>query len=316
MKLHTSVKLEKQSHGLINYNAHLLMLGSCFAENIGSYLSYFKFKTALNPFGILFHPLAIENLITRAINKDYYLDDEVNFANDLWFSYDAHSKFNSDSQHKLLDQLNSALEQTYHSLLSATHICITLGTSWVYRLNEQDKIVANCHKQPQKLFSKELLSIDEIENSLNAINALINSVNPTALVIYTISPVRHLKDGLVENSQSKAHLISALHSIVNNKAYIHYFPAYEIVMDELRDYRFYNEDLLHPNRTATTYVWNKFKDVWFSQEVSENMKLIDQIQKGLQHRPFNENSESHQNFLKDLEKKIALAKKNIKHISF
>ncbi|MBT8324166.1 MAG: GSCFA domain-containing protein [Winogradskyella sp.] len=316
MKLHTSVNLEPQAHGLIDYNSQLLMLGSCFAENMGYFLNYFKFKTQLNPFGILFNPIAIENLITRAINKEYYKAEDVYHSNEQWFCFEAHSKLNSVSKNELVDDLNNALDLTYQHVLSATHICITLGTAWVYRLIEQDKIVANCHKQPQKLFLKELLSVDAIEHSLNGINALIKDVNPKVSVIYTVSPVRHVKDGLVENNQSKAHLISALHAVVDQKQHIHYFPAYELMMDELRDYRFYEDDLIHPNCIATSYIWEKFQEVWLSEDVSEYMKQIDQIQKGLQHRPFNENSESHQKFLKDLENKIAQVSKQLTHISF
>ncbi|SDR66583.1 GSCFA family protein [Polaribacter sp. KT25b] len=300
MKLQTQIPLKKETRNLIDYQSKILMLGSCFSENIGDKLSYFKFQSAQNPFGILFHPKAIENLIADAINEKEYFFDDLIFNNETWHSFDAHSKLSSVDKNKLLSNLNSAISSTKKELKEATHIVITLGTSWVYRFIETDSIVANCHKIPQKKFLKELLSVDEISESLEAIIALLKTVNKNITVLFTVSPIRHLKDGFIENTQSKSHLISAIHNIVDNRKNSYYFPSYEIMMDELRDYRFYTEDMIHPNKTAINYIWEKFKETWFSEETKPIMKEIDVIQKGLLHKPFHENTEQHQQFLRNL----------------
>ena len=302
MQLQTIIPLKKETRNPIEYSSKLLLLGSCFSENIGDKLNYFKFQTNQNPFGILFHPKAIENLITNAINKKEYIAEDLIFQNERWHSFDSHSNLSSPNKNELLGNLNSAISSTNKQLKEATHIIITLGTSWVYRFIETDTIVANCHKIPQKKFLKELLSVDEIVESLEAIIALLKSVNKDVNVLFTVSPIRHLKDGFLENTQSKSHLITAIHSILNADK-ISYFPSYEIMMDELRDYRFYAEDMVHPNKTAINYIWERFIETWISENSQATMQEVETIQKGISHRPFNENSEQHQKFLKNLELK-------------
>lgn len=302
MNLQTIIPLEKERRNSIDYNAKVLLLGSCFSENIGDKLNYFKFQTNQNPFGILFHPKAIENLITNAINEKEYLPEDLIFQNERWHCFDAHSSLSSPDKNELLANLNLAIIATNKQLKEATHIIITLGTSWVYRFIETDTIVANCHKIPQKKFLKELLSVDEITQSLEASIALLKSVNKDVNLLFTVSPIRHLKDGFTENTQSKSHLITAIHSILktNNSSY---FPSYEIMMDELRDYRFYAEDMIHPNKTAINYIWERFMETRISENSKLTMQEIETIQKGISHRPFNQNSEQHQRFLNNLEVK-------------
>ncbi|NRR91762.1 GSCFA domain-containing protein [Winogradskyella undariae] len=301
MKLQTQIPLQPQQYNQIDYNSRLLLFGSCFSENIGNKFTYHKFQTVVNPFGILFHPLAIENLITRAINKDYYTEEDLQFYNEQWFCLDAHSKLNQTSKEELLKVLNSQLDKTCNDLLNATHIVITLGTSWVYRHIESDKIVANCHKLPQKQFLKELLSVDQISESLEGIISLVKSINPKVSFLFTVSPVRHTKDGFVENTLSKSHLITAINQVVEPRQHLYYFPSYEIMMDELRDYRFYNADMIHPNQLAIDYIWEKFKTVWLSDEALKTSKIISTIQAKKAHRPFNPNSEAHLVFLQKLQ---------------
>jgi len=308
MKLQTQIPLQKQSYNLISYESKILLLGSCFVEHIGNKLEYFKFQNLQNPFGILFHPLAIENLNTNAINEKEYTEQDIFFLNEQWHSYDAHSRLSHVSKDELLNTLNCGIASTHQYLNDSTHIVITLGTAWVYRHIETDVIVANCHKVPQKQFMKELLSIEDVSQSLQSILSLIKSVNPKAVIIFTVSPVRHLKDGFVENMQSKAHLIAAIHEVVDPRHLTHYFPSFEIMMDELRDYRFYAEDMVHPNEIAVNYIWEKFKQVWIADVALNLMDEIDFIQKGVLHRPFNKNSVAHQQFLEKLEQK----KKEIK----
>ncbi|MEE4001606.1 GSCFA domain-containing protein [Tenacibaculum sp. FZY0031] len=303
MNLQTPIPLTKQKHNQIHYESKLLLLGSCFSENIGNKLSYYKFQSKQNPLGILFHPKAIENLIVKALNKEEYTDKDVFFHNERWHSFEAHSSLSTMNKNELLNSLNLSIQQTFEQLQNTTHLIITLGTAWVYREITSDVLVANCHKVPQKKFLKELLSVDEISESLQAINSLVKSVNKNTSVIYTLSPVRHLKDGFTENQRSKAHLLSAIHEVVEPRSAIYYFPSYEIMMDELRDYRFYNEDMIHPNKTAVNYIWEKFKQVWITEDSYQTMQQIDTIQRGLNHTPFNPNSEAHQLFLKKLQQK-------------
>ena len=315
MKLQTKIPLKRATKNLIDYQSNVLLLGSCFSENIGNQLNYFKFQSTQNPFGILFHPKAIENLITNTSNKKVYSSDDLIYQNEIWHSFDAHSSLSSASENELLNKLNVAISLTNKKIKEASHIVITLGTSWVYRYIETDTIVANCHKIPQKKFLKELLSVSEISESLARSISLIKSVNSDAALIFTVSPVRHLKDGFIENTQSKSHLIAAIHTLVNEQD-VSYFPSYEIMMDELRDYRFYAEDMIHPNKTAINYIWRKFIDTWFSEETKSIMKEIDEIQKGLLHRPFHEDSKLHQQFLLKLEQKKSSLQERLPFINF
>lgn len=304
MKLQTNIPLVPQQHNEIDYDSKLLLVGSCFTENIGAKLNYFKFQNVVNPFGILFHPKAIETLITNSINEKEFTEDDLFFLNEQWHSFDAHSRLSNSEKELLLEQLNESVDLTHQQIHESTHIIITLGTAWVYRHIKSGKIVANCHKVLQKKFLKEILSVDEIAESLEAIISLIRNVNSKSTIILTVSPVRHLKDGFIENNHSKANLISAVHKVVEPRKSIHYFPGYEIVLDELRDYRFYAEDMIHPNQMAIDYVWEKFQHVWISERASQTMQEVDSIQKGLIHKPFNPNSEQHQKFLSSINKKM------------
>ena len=316
MKLQTQIPIKKESKNLIDYNSKIVLLGSCFSENIGNKLSYFKFQIVQNPFGILFHPIAIEKLITNAINKIDYTQSDLVFQNELYHSFDAHSSLSANNERDFLVNLNSSIKNTKKALEEASHIIITLGTSWVYRYIESDQIVANCHKIPQKKFLKEILSIDTISESLEAIFLLIKSINKNASILFTVSPVRHIKDGFIENSQSKSHLITAIHQVIDKRKYNYYFPSYEIMMDELRDYRFYAEDMIHPNKTAINYIWEKFTSTWFDVSVNSTMKEIDMIQKGMLHKPFNPDSEKHLQFLANLEQKKLKIMREYSFISF
>ena len=302
MIFQTKIPLKKQVKNLIDYQSNILLIGSCFSENIGSKLTYYKFKSVQNPFGILFHSKTIEKLITNGINKKTYTEKDIFFHNERWHCFDAHSNLSSPNKRDLLINLNSSIKSTNKRLTEASHIVITLGTSWVYREISSDKIVANCHKIPQKKFLKELLSVNEVSESLDSITQLIKSINSKATIIFTVSPVRHLKDGFIENQQSKAHLLSAIHQIIDHRNTF-YFPSYEIMMDELRDYRFYNEDMIHPNQTAINYIWQRFSSVWVSDETQKIMAEVDSIQKGLLHKPFNPNSTQHLQFLENLNSK-------------
>ncbi|WP_420604097.1 GSCFA domain-containing protein [Flagellimonas sp.] len=316
MKLQTIVPIEK-AHNPIDYQSKVLLLGSCFVENIGDKLVYFKFQMTQNPFGILFHPLAMENLIERALTNRPYQKEEVFEHNGIWHCFDAHSDISAPSKQELLDNLNTGLQETKNAIKDATHIVLTLGTAWTYRYNSTQKTVANCHKVPQKEFSKELLSAETIRSSLKRTVGRIQSVNEKAQVVFTISPVRHLKDGFMENQRSKANLISAAHQTISDLVpRTSYFPSYEILMDELRDYRFYGKDMVHPNALAVDYIWEKFKSAWISPEIYSVMDEVEAVQKGLQHKPFNPNSEAHQKFKTSLGEKITYLQKRYPFMKF
>ncbi len=295
MNLLTEIPLSK-SNNLIDYSSQLLLLGSCFSENIGAKLEYYKFQGLQNPFGILFHPLAIERLIEKSVNQELFTEEDVFNENEQWHSFDAHSSLSNPSKEQIITDLNNAISRTSTQVNTASHIIITLGTAWVYRKTSSNKVVANCHKVPQSNFTKELLSVEEVVESLKRVITFVQSVNPTVQFIFTVSPIRHLKDGFLENQRSKAHLIAAIHQVLNEDR-VSYFPSYELMMDELRDYRFYAKDMIHPNETGIEYIWEKFVEVWLASNTSSTMKKIEKVQKGMLHKPFNENSDQHQKFL-------------------
>lgn len=321
MNLQTKIPLKPQQLNQIDYNSEVLLLGSCFVENIGQKLDYFKFRTIENPFGILFQPLAIENLISNAIHEKVYTEADIFFHNEQWHCFEAHSKISNPNKAVLLNKLNEQIYLTIKQLTSASHIVITLGTAWVYRNLETETVVANCHKIPQKQFSKELLSVDDVLKSLVRLVDAVQSINPKVAFLITVSPIRHLKDGFIENTQSKAHLITAIHEFLSQQSLMvncqsYYFPSYELMMDELRDYRFYANDMIHPNQTAINYIWNAFKTVWVSESASKTMEAVDVIQKGMEHKPFNPNSEAHQQFLQKLSERKEKLQTSFPHISF
>ena len=297
----------------IDYNAKIVSLGSCFAVNMAEKFDYFKFENSCNPFGILFHPLAIEKLIDFAVSGKQFTEKDVFFHNERWHCFDAHSDLSNSSKDELIANLNAITTSLKLQLQAASHIIITYGTSWVYRNLESNTIVANCHKVPQAAFSKEILSVETIKKSIQNTLDLIQKINPNVNFIFTVSPVRHLKDGFVENQLSKAHLITAIHQILQSAIY---FPSYEIMMDELRDYRFYAEDMIHPNSVAIDYIWQRFSETCISEESHLIMKEVETIQKGLAHRPFNPNSASHQQFLSKLNDKMVKLQKQFPQIQF
>lgn len=316
MQFTTPIPIHK-SNFQIDYNSKIVSLGSCFAVNIGEKFEYYKFQNTINPFGILFHPLALEKIIAKAILQEEFTEKDIFFHNERWHSFDVHSDLSISDKEDFLKRLNSNLKNFRNDLIESSHIIITLGTSWVYRKIETDKVVANCHKVPQNQFKKELLSVSDIKNSLEKIIVLIFEANPKVKIIFTISPVRHIKDGFVENQWSKANLISATQQIINQKSeIINYFPSYEIMMDELRDYRFYAEDMIHPSQTAIDYIWKKFSESWISEEAFATMQEIENIQKGLNHRPFNEKSEQHLVFLGKLQQRIAVLERQFPSMKF
>ncbi|GHA25912.1 hypothetical protein GCM10007103_03960 [Salinimicrobium marinum] len=315
MEFRTKIPIKTQEPA-IGYDSQVLLLGSCFVENIGKRLEYHKFRTLQNPFGILFHPAAISNFLEKVRSRYVFSENDIFFHNERWHSFDAHSALSNPDKDKMLQDLNAAVEETYSFLKSVSHIIITPGTAWGYKFLETGKTVANCHKLPQKKFFKELT---EVESGLKSCVEVIKTINPKATVIFTVSPVRHLRDGFMENQQSKARLITAIHELLKIPApgiRRSYFPSYEIMMDELRDYRFYAEDMIHPNSVAVDYIWQRFVETWMSPETQKTSEEVEKIQKGLAHKPFNEDSEAHQQFRSKLQQKIQELQVKFPYIEF
>ncbi|SFB89578.1 GSCFA family protein [Zunongwangia mangrovi] len=308
MDFRTIVPVRNQSPK-IDYNANIALFGSCFVENIGDKLQYFKFNALQNPFGIIFHPVALRNLFRRIDENYVYSERDVFQLNDLYSCFDVHSQMSHPDRSLMINRLNNSLETTRSFLQESSHVIITLGTAWGYVLNQDERLVANCHKVAQSNFTKKIFSSEEIKKSIAEISNIIWKLNKNSKIIFTISPVRHLKDGFVENQLSKANLINALHDYrkeikLKFDKKTAYFPSYEIVMDELRDYRFYGKDMIHLSEVAIDYIWEKFKDSWIDPEVFSVMKEVSTIQKGLDHRPFNEDSPKHREFLDKLSQRM------------
>jgi len=317
MLFQTQIPFKKQPDNQVDYHSKLLLIGSCFSENIGNKLSYYEFQANINPFGILFHPKAIEKFISDVVNKKTYTEEDVFFYNERWHSFHIHSSLSNSDKKVLVENLNTIVSKTNQQIKEASHIIITLGTSWVYKHIASNEVVANCHKIPQKEFSKEILSVDEVSKSLQTIVTLLKNINSKISIIFTVSPIRHTKDGFIENMQSKSHLISGIHQTLNTlKNNTYYFPSYEIMMDELRDYRFYKDDMIHPNTTAINYIWEKFNTVWISEEAIKTSKKVEIIKKGLAHKPFNPKSEKHLKFLENLAKKKEILLKAFPFMKF
>lgn len=316
MQFTTRIPIQK-SENPIDYNSKILSIGSCFAENMAEKFEYFKFQNTVNPFGIIFNPVSIEKLISRVVNQELFTENDIFFHNERWNCYEVHSELSNSNKEEFLKNLNLILKLAKTQITEATHIIITYGTSWIYRNKVSNQIVANCHKVPQKHFDKEILSVETIEKSIQNTIDLILKINPSCNFIFTISPVRHIKDGFVENQRSKAHLIIALHQIINYQlSIVNYFPSYEIMMDELRDYRFYADDMLHPSQAAIDYIWIRFFENYVSENEFETMNQVCEIQKALHHKPFNPNSESHVLFLSKLQDKIMVIQQKIPLIQF
>jgi GSCFA family len=313
MNFTTPIPISKYSNP-IDYNSKIVLLGSCFSENIAEKFDYFQFQNTSNPFGIIFNPISIENLINKAINQDFFTENDLFFHNQKWQSFDVHSELSHTNKTDLLNQLNQLLTDFYTQIQAATHIIITYGTSWVYQHKLSNKIVANCHKVPQNQFNKILLSTEIIEKSIKNTQQIIQKFDSNCTFIFTVSPVRHIKDGFIENQVSKAHLLSSIYKSIQyeicnrttelSQLNTTYFPSYEILMDELRDYRFYAPDMIHPSPIAIDYIWQQFAKNYISPHAQTTMQSICNIQKSIAHKPFDATTASHQHFLSKLENKI------------
>ena len=295
----------------ITYQDSILMVGSCFTENMAGYLRDYKFSVMDNPQGILFNPVSVLSCLQRITNCQSFTEKELFFYNDCYHSWDHHGEFSSPRIADCLDVINASIIQAHDYMKKAGMLVITLGSAWVYQLTEAaplyqpDKVVANNHQAPANWFEKELLQPATIVDAFAAWLEPLLKKQPTLRVLLTVSPVRHLREGTIQNNLSKAVLLQAVHRLATLFEAVHYFPAYELVVDDLRDYRFYAEDLVHPNYQATKYVWEHWVKACVDDESRNIMASVKDIRLAFQHLPLHPDTPRHQNFLKEYARKTA-----------
>ncbi|MBQ5891280.1 MAG: GSCFA domain-containing protein [Bacteroidales bacterium] len=296
MNFTTQIPISKHKNN-ISHKDKIMLLGSCFTENIGNKLSINGFETLINPFGILYNPFSICSSLNRIIYLKFLDSEDLVKVNEFWFSYEHHGVFRDEKCDNLLQTINLGITKANLFLKQTNWLIITLGTAWVFFLKENNKILGNCHKLNPQLIDKKLLSVDEIvENTSLTINN-IREINPNIKIILTVSPIRHWKQGYRENIISKSTLHLATNQLCETINDCFYFPAYEIVMDELRDYRFYQADMLHPSEIAVDYIWEKFSTHLFSDSTANLCKDYYKLHSMKQHKAFNPESQGYKNHL-------------------
>ena len=268
----------------ITYTDNILLIGSCFTEHISDRLQQHKFKTLSNPHGILFNPLSVASSLDGYINDKQYTHNDLFHLNELWNSWDHHTRFSDISADAALNNINHSQHTAAEFIKKADVVIITLGSAFQYYLKENGAPVANNHRAPAQWFEKKLLGIEEITTALSNTIQNLHKANPFAQVLLTISPVRHIRDGVIDNNRSKARLIEAVHTLCAQFEQVHYFPAYELVIDILRDYRFYDVDFVHPNFPATQYVWEHFVRSCIAPSAQEVMPQVQEIITARSHR--------------------------------
>ncbi len=282
----------------MNYKDNVFVIGSCFTEHIGGRLDQLKFSILQNPNGILFDALSVCKSIVSYIDHKEYSKADLFQLNELWQSWQHHSHFSGLDEETVLKNINQSQRAANAFLKKADWLIITLGSSFSYQLTETNESVANCHRAPSKWFNKHLVGIDEMLAAFRQCITRLVEFNPSLKIIFTVSPVRHIRDGVMENNRSKARLIEVVHQLTSESRNMYYFPAYELVIDVLRDYRFYDIDLVHPNYAATEFVFEKFTEYYMGKEDLLLIEEIRDILKAYKHKPFQPSSQAHLNFIK------------------
>ncbi|MCX2745769.1 GSCFA domain-containing protein [Mangrovivirga sp. M17] len=303
MKFRTEIKAKKADFELLP-GENILLAGSCFAENIGKKLGDYGFQTSINPMGIIFNPVSLAKIINNSLSEAFQINnDHIIERESLYFSLDFHSKLYANDPQKLLFEITNRLSNLREAVTEAKTIFITFGTAYIYRYQPTNNIVANCQKIPQTYFTKSLLEVDEITESWNYTVKSIKAVNPNCKIVFTVSPVRHIKDGFHENQLSKSTLLLAINKLVEENDFCSYYPAYELLLDDLRDYRFYSEDLIHPNDQAVEYVREHFWETYLSEKTIQLVGKYEKIKRRLEHRPLQRGNQ-HLTFLKETKKML------------
>jgi hypothetical protein len=280
----------------INYSSKCLFVGSCFTENIGETMQQYKFNVKINPNGVLYNPASMAVALRRYIDNKTIGENELFYANECWNSWEHHSRLSNTDKQTCLTTINNSISSAHDFIKQTDWLFITFGSAFVYKRNDTDELVGNCHKVPQKEFTKQMLTVNEIVADYKILIKQLKALNNNLKIIFTISPVRHIREGIVENNRSKGRLIEAVHELIKQNDNSFYFPAYELVIDDLRDYRFYNSDLVHPNEQATSYVFEKLMSTIFDDKTKELFEKIKDIITAKQHRPFNSNSDAYLKF--------------------
>ena len=288
----------------LKHTDKVLLIGSCFTEHVFNFLSRNKFAAMQNSHGVLFNPLSVTKSMDAYVNCEHKKVADLFYLNELWNSWDHHTRFSDIDKETALNEMNAAIDKAHAYIKQCDWLIITLGSAFQYHLIENKYPVANNHRAPGQWFEKELLSIATIQQALTESLEKVKAINPGIEIIFTISPVRHIRDGVVENNRSKARLIEVVHNLTNEYNYMHYFPAYELIIDVLRDYRFYDIDLVHPNFAATAAVWESFKNSCIEPLAFELMNSIEQLFRASRHKSRFPATEAHQNFIAQ---QIALA---------
>lgn len=300
----------------ISYADSILSMGSCFATHIAIRLFERKFNIQNNPFGILYNPISIAQNLEILASKRMFNQEDLFEHQSLWHSFAHHGAFSATSATESLDLINGALEQARAQLQQTNTLIITLGTAFVWKEKKTQQVVANCHKIPASHFTRTACTVKEIVAALYPILEAYQIENPNLRCLLSVSPVRHLRDGMVNNQRSKASLILAAHTLTKKLPNVFYFPAYEIMMDDLRDYRFYETDMLHPTEVAVDYIWSFFQNQFFSAATVEKMQAIERVLKAVNHRPLYPNSAAQQKFKAKTLEQIALLEQKYPDLSF
>ncbi|MDR1780207.1 MAG: GSCFA domain-containing protein [Tannerella sp.] len=301
----------------ISYGTSLMAIGSCFAESIGGALLKNKFDIDVNPFGVIYNPSSVAQSLKMLIHNDRQTKETLFLHDGLYHSFNHHSRFSDVSQDECLRKINERLAISSANIRKISYLLITFGTAWIYRRKDTGQTVANCHKLPEQTFERSRLTVSEITREWKALLSELRSVNSAVKVIFTVSPVRHLKDGAIENQRSKATLLLAVGELcASNPDVALYFPAYEIMMDELRDYRFYADDMLHPSEMAVRHIYNRFAEAFMDDETRELTAEVVRINKLLEHRPVHPTLQSYNHFTEQLTFRTEQLKQKTPYICF
>lgn len=299
----------------IGYRHSSLVIGSCFAMSIGERLARLKLPVLVNPFGVVYNPISVANSIELLLGKREFTADDLFYSNGLWSSFYHHSSFSSLDKDEAFEQIKLTLESGRKHISKLERVIITLGTARVYEYKKTGQVVSNCHKLPTSEFTHRLMSVEEVSTALSGTLSLLKLMQPDVEVVFTVSPIRHLKDSAHGNQLSKATLLLAVESLCNSFDNVVYFPAYEIMMDELRDYRYYADDMLHPSSLAVEYIWHKFSKSILDEEAQQLIPQLEKILAAKEHRPFNPNGEEYKTFTKVFFSKVKEFKKQYPFLS-
>jgi len=301
----------------ISHKSKILSIGSCFTENIGKILKELCFNVKLNPFGVVYNPFSILNGLGILLDGKEFSEEELEYRNELWFSWDHHSSFSNMQKADCLSKINQEIKVASRYLKNADFLLITFGTAWAYMLKRNGEIVSNCHKVPDREFDRIRLRPQDIVTSWKIFIPELLQKNKNLKIIFTVSPVRHWKDGAHGNQLSKSSLLLAIDELCRIfPQNTEYFPAYEILLDDLRDYRFYSDDFLHPNEQAVNYIWSIFETVYFNKETNEINKELGKLIQAKNHRVYNEDTEAFQKFREKISIQVSHLSKKYPFLDF